>query len=163
MQLSYQKFDLPLRHVFTISRGSMSVQPTLIVQLKIGEAYGYGEATTNSFYGATIEKMSASLESVRSLIEGTILDDPLDLIAFLARKLPGQEFALSATIFGQAVHSVIDVRVSDEDLAARMRRAGFGEVSIRDIAPTLEDVFVTLTEQEAQRRGEGGGPVPSKA
>ena len=33
MQLTYQKFDLPLKHVFTISRGSMAVQETLIVQL----------------------------------------------------------------------------------------------------------------------------------
>ena len=31
MQLTYQKFDLPLRHVFTISRGSTAVQETLIV------------------------------------------------------------------------------------------------------------------------------------
>jgi hypothetical protein len=68
VQLSYQKFDLPLRHTFTISRGSTAVQTTLVVQLAAGEAYGYGEATTNSYYGATIENMSASLESVRSLV-----------------------------------------------------------------------------------------------
>ena len=33
MKLTYQKFDLPLKHVFTISRGSVAVQETLIVQL----------------------------------------------------------------------------------------------------------------------------------
>ncbi len=36
MKLSYKKFDLPLRHVFTISRGSVTVQETLIVQLESG-------------------------------------------------------------------------------------------------------------------------------
>ena len=77
--------------------------------------------------------------------------------------LTGQDFAFSATIFGQSVHSVVDAGVADDEIAARMRRAGFGEVHIRDIGPSLEDVFVTLTEQEAERRGEGGGPVPSKA
>lgn len=96
MRLTYKQFDLPLRHVFTISRGSMSVQPTMVVQLSIQGMHGYGEATTNSYYGATIEKMSASFESVRSFLEGSLLNDPLELIAELARRLPGQEFALSA-------------------------------------------------------------------
>ncbi len=104
MRLAYQQFDLPLKHVFTISRGSTSVQSTLVVQLSVKNVHGYGEATTNSFYGATIENMSASLESVRSLIEGTLLDDPLALIATLARELPGQEFALSA--LDQAIHDL---------------------------------------------------------
>jgi len=104
VQLAYQQFDLPLRHVFTISRGSTAVQSTLVVQLSVGDVHGYGEATTNSFYGATIESMSASLESVRSLVEGALLKDPLELIAALARKLPGQEFALSA--LDQAIHDL---------------------------------------------------------
>jgi L-alanine-DL-glutamate epimerase-like enolase superfamily enzyme len=104
VQLTYQQFDLPLKHVFTISRGSVSVQPTMVVQLSIGNIHGYGEATTNSFYNATIEKMSASFESVRSFVEGSLLDDPLELIAGLARRLPGQEFALSA--LDQAVHDL---------------------------------------------------------
>jgi len=96
LRLTYKHFDLPLRHVFTISRGSTSVQPTIVVQLSIQNVHGYGEATTNSYYGATIEKMSASFESVRSFLEGSLLNDPLELIAELARRLPGQEFALSA-------------------------------------------------------------------
>lgn len=104
MQLSYKQFDLPLRHVFTISRGSTAVQTTLIVQLSIEDVHGYGEATTNSFYGATIENMSRSLESIRSLVEGALLDDPLKLIAALTRELPGQEFALSA--LDQAIHDL---------------------------------------------------------
>lgn len=104
MRLLYRQFDLPLRHVFTISRGSTTVQSTLVVQLSIEEVHGYGEATTNEFYGATIESMSAALESVRSLVEGAILNDPLALIEALTRELPGQEFALSA--LDQAIHDL---------------------------------------------------------
>lgn len=104
MRLLYQQFDLPLRHVFTISRGSTVVQPTLIVQLSINDVHGYGEATTNAFYGATIENMVAAFESVRSIVEGAILNDPLDLIGALARELPGQEFALAA--LDQAIHDL---------------------------------------------------------
>jgi L-Ala-D/L-Glu epimerase len=96
MQLTYQQFDLPLRHVFTISRGSVAVQETLIVQLSQDGQHGYGESTTNRFYGATIESMSTAIESVRAEIEHDALDDPPRLIALLATKLRGQEFALNA-------------------------------------------------------------------
>jgi L-Ala-D/L-Glu epimerase len=104
MNLSYQKFDLPLRHVFTISRGSVAVQETLIVQLASGGQYGYGEATTNSYYGATIENMSAAIESVRSLVERDAANDPPPLVASLTEKLRGREFALSA--LDQAIHDL---------------------------------------------------------
>ncbi|MEO7330047.1 MAG: ABC transporter ATP-binding protein, partial [Minicystis sp.] len=74
-----------------------------------------------------------------------------------------QEFAVSATIFGQAVHSVVNGRMGDDELMARMREAGFSGLGVRDIAPTLEDVFVTLTEDAARERGEAGAPASSKA
>jgi len=77
--------------------------------------------------------------------------------------LGAQDFTVSATIFGQAVHSVVSGRVSDDELLDRLRRAGFSGLSIRDIAPTLEDVFVTLTEDAAAQRGEAGAPSSSKA
>jgi L-alanine-DL-glutamate epimerase-like enolase superfamily enzyme len=96
MQLTYQKFDLPLKHVFTISRGSVRVQETLVVQLSQDGLHGYGESTTNTFYGATIDNMTAAIESVRAEIEGSSLDDPLRLIGAIAAKLVGREFALNA-------------------------------------------------------------------
>ena len=65
MQLRLHSFDLPLRHVFTIARESITVQPTLIVELEEDGIHGYGEATTNRYYGATLENMTAALETVR--------------------------------------------------------------------------------------------------
>lgn len=93
MQLTYQKFDLPLKHVFTISRGSVAVQETLVVQVAAGGQHGYGESTTNSFYGATIPNMTAAIESVRQLVETGSPDDPLKLIAAIAERLPNEKFA----------------------------------------------------------------------
>jgi ABC-type multidrug transport system ATPase subunit len=66
--------------------------------------------------------------------------------------LQAQPFCESATIFGQSVHAVIDQEVGDEDLVRAMGKAGFADVSLRAIAPSLEDVFVTLTERAAKAR-----------
>lgn len=107
MQLSYKKFDLPLKHVFTISRGSVAVQETLIVQLAADGQFGYGESTTNSFYGATIPNMTAAIESVRSLVESESPGEPVELIAAVAEKLPKEviaKFALNA--LDQAIHDL---------------------------------------------------------
>jgi L-alanine-DL-glutamate epimerase-like enolase superfamily enzyme len=107
MQLNYRKFDLPLKHVFTISRGSTAVQETLIVELAADGHFGYGEATTNSFYGATIENMSAAIEGIRTLVEADSCDEPLRLIAVLDTALPKEtysKFALSA--LDQAIHDL---------------------------------------------------------
>ncbi|HEX5472555.1 MAG TPA: dipeptide epimerase [Lacipirellulaceae bacterium] len=107
MLLTYKKFDLPLKHVFTISRSSVSVQETLIVQMAEGGKYGYGEATTNSFYGATIANMSSVIESVRPVIEGGSADGPLQLIDQVARKLPRERYAKFAlNAIDQAIHDL---------------------------------------------------------
>jgi L-alanine-DL-glutamate epimerase-like enolase superfamily enzyme len=107
MQLSYRKFDLPLRHVFTISRGSVSVQETLVVQLAANGKYGYGESTTNSFYGATIPNMSSAIESVRSVVEQGSMEGPLQLIDQVARKLPKERYAKFAlNAIDQAIHDL---------------------------------------------------------
>jgi drug efflux transport system ATP-binding protein len=69
-----------------------------------------------------------------------------------------QPFCEDATIFGQSVHAVIDATWTDEALLDAMRAAGFAQAQVREIGPSLEDVFVTLTQEEARARGE---PVSS--
>jgi ABC-type multidrug transport system ATPase subunit len=66
--------------------------------------------------------------------------------------LTAQPFCEGSTIFGQAVHAVIRREVSDADLIARLGEAGFPGAFVREISPSLEDVFVTLTEQAARAR-----------
>jgi ABC-type multidrug transport system ATPase subunit len=69
--------------------------------------------------------------------------------------LQKQPYCAGATIFGQAVHAVIDRGVTDDEIDDRLKNAGFTQASFREIAPTLEDVFVTLTEDaSAARRNE---------
>jgi ABC-type multidrug transport system ATPase subunit len=63
-----------------------------------------------------------------------------------------ESYVEAATLFGQSVHAVVAANVTDDELLARMHAAGFARASVRAIEPSLEDVFVTLTEQEAAGR-----------
>lgn len=61
------------------------------------------------------------------------------------RNIPGVR---DATLFGDTIHLLVDDQVSDEQLA---EIPGEDEVGLRPIEPSLEDVFVTLSRQEAER------------
>ena len=65
MELKLHAFDLPLKHTFTISRESITSQPTLVVELSQDGHSGYGEATSNKYYGFTVERMARALDSLR--------------------------------------------------------------------------------------------------
>jgi L-alanine-DL-glutamate epimerase-like enolase superfamily enzyme len=104
MQLNLHRFDLPLKHEFTISRGSMRVQPTLIVELEEDGHHGFGEATTNSYYRVTLESMSAALDTIRPLLADVSWNEPADLWSQVAPHLVAQSFALCA--FDQAAHDL---------------------------------------------------------
>ena len=67
--------------------------------------------------------------------------------------LRGQPWCMGATIFGQAVHATIDHHVTGDQLAAALAAAGFAGAELRDIVPSLEDVFVALTEQATRATG----------
>ncbi|WP_111668824.1 dipeptide epimerase [Algoriphagus litoralis] len=79
MQLSYQVFDLPLKHTFTIAHQSRDIQDTLIVKLESDGVVGLGESTTNPFYGITIENMVACLERFRTEVESGAWNTPEEL------------------------------------------------------------------------------------
>ncbi len=96
MQILFHPYDLELKHTFTIAHDSRDVQPTLIVELRDGAFSGFGEATSNPYYGVTIEKMIASLESVRSIIEQDPLTSPEALWAKVNPNLATNSFAQCA-------------------------------------------------------------------
>ena len=69
--------------------------------------------------------------------------------------LSSQPFLRSATIFGQAVHALVDGSVQDQTIVDALHGAGFPRAQVREIAPSLEDVFVSLTETSAARAAKG--------
>ena len=64
--------------------------------------------------------------------------------------LQGHPACAGATIFGQAVHAVIDQSLDDDALLRELKKQGFVDVQLRTIAPSLEDVFVELTDEESR-------------
>ncbi len=70
--------------------------------------------------------------------------------------LRGEAFCRGATIFGQAVHALVDKTVQQKDLVARLKKGGFGDAKARPMTASLEDVFVTLTERAAEDRAQKG-------
>ena len=104
MKLSLHRFDLPLRHTFTISRESTDLQPTVIVELEADGYRGFGEATANSYYGVTQDSLCATLESLREPIEQSRWDTPGELWRQLDPLLQNQRFAQCA--LDQAAHDL---------------------------------------------------------
>ena len=58
-------------------------------------------------------------------------------------------YVREATIFGRAIHLLIDRSAGNDQLLSDLSPCGCGQASIRSVRPSLEDVFVTLTRQEA--------------
>src|SRR6267154_234436 len=61
------------------------------------------------------------------------------------RHLPGVR---TATVFGQSMHLLVDKTTTEDLRRQKLRKAGISQADIRPIAPSLEDVFVALTNQQ---------------
>ena len=61
----------------------------------------------------------------------------------------------SATVFGQSMHLLVDESVRHEDIEAKLRSVGISHFDVHEIGPSLEDVFVTLSEKHAGKQGNG--------
>ena len=96
LRLQTHQYRLPLKHPFAISRSTISEQPTLIVELTDGQHRGFGEATTNDYYGMTMERMVRAIDSLRGLVESIEQLDPPALWRRADEQLRDEPFALCA-------------------------------------------------------------------
>src|SRR5258707_9686772 len=70
------------------------------------------------------------------------------------RHLPGVR---TATVFGQSMHLLLDKGTSEDFIRGELAKAGIPQVDIRPIGPSLEDVFVALTN-ERETTARNGAP-----
>jgi ABC-type multidrug transport system ATPase subunit len=65
------------------------------------------------------------------------------------RRVPGVR---SATVFGQSMHLLVEDSVGEQAIHQRLAEVNIQGADIRPIAPSLEDVFVTLTAKQQEER-----------
>ena len=96
MKVQYWPYNLKFRHPFTISKGTKTHQPTLIVELEYFGIKGYGEAPAIAYYNIPIEKMIEDLESKKALVEKFAFMDPERYWHYLHHLFPGNSFLVCA-------------------------------------------------------------------
>ncbi len=98
LQLELHEVELPLEHPFTIARGTVTMQRSLIAELREEGQSGYGEAPATEYYGASVENVREALEGVRGLVEAQSLvtSDPEALLPEWRAALAEHPFALCA-------------------------------------------------------------------
>ena len=110
MIVKYYSVNSPFRHPFTISKGTKTHQPALIVELEHMGIKGYGEAPAIAYYKIPVEKMIEDLIAKKPYIEKFALTDPERYWHFLHHLFPANPFLVCA------------LDMAGWDLFAKMRR-----------------------------------------
>ncbi|HET9747367.1 MAG TPA: dipeptide epimerase [Chitinophagaceae bacterium] len=96
MKVHCHKFNLPFRYPFTISRGTKTHQPTLIVELEHFGLKGYGEAPAIKYYDITVEQMIDELEKKKQFVEKFAFTEPDRYWHYLHHLFPDNPFLVCA-------------------------------------------------------------------
>ena len=96
MKVAYKAINLPFRYPFTISKGTKTHQPSLIVQLENRGVVGYGEAPAITYYNIPVEKMIADLEQKKQFVEKFAFTEPERYWHYLHHLFPQNNFLVCA-------------------------------------------------------------------
>jgi ABC-2 type transport system ATP-binding protein len=93
---------------------------------------------------AALDAPAALQDGLRGRSVAVDCDDP----ARAAAALRGQAGVRSAALFGRALHITLDRAESLRELRVALRDAGIAVDAVRDLDPSLEDVFIDLTSDD---------------
>ena len=96
MKITHRTYNLKLKHPFTISRETHTIQPSLIVELQSDGYIGFGEATSNPYYKITVDSMKRNLEKIIPFIESVTNETPEEFWQKAYVFLKNDMFALCA-------------------------------------------------------------------
>lgn len=96
MNLIIRSYKLQLKHPFTISRGTRTEIPSMIVELQENGFSGFGEATANPYYNTSVEQFEKELTEKREIIEITSTKTPEEYWDYLLPHFKNNLFLLCA-------------------------------------------------------------------
>jgi L-alanine-DL-glutamate epimerase-like enolase superfamily enzyme len=96
MKLIIRTYKLKLKHPFTISRGTRTEIPSIIVELQENNFSGFGEATANPYYNTTVEQFEQELIEKRGIIEIVYVRTPEEFWSYLFPYFSKNMFLLCA-------------------------------------------------------------------
>jgi L-alanine-DL-glutamate epimerase-like enolase superfamily enzyme len=96
MKLQHYSCNLKFRHPFTISIGTKTHQPALVVSLEHLGHIGYGEAPAISYYNITVDKMLQDLERKKLFVEKFAFTEPERYWHYLHHLFPNNPFLVCA-------------------------------------------------------------------
>jgi len=96
LKVSYFPYNLRFHHPFTISKGTKTHQPTLIIELEHFGIKGYGEAPAIAYYNIPVEKMIEDLEKKKTFIEKFAFTEPDRYWHYLHHLFPQNSFLVCA-------------------------------------------------------------------
>ena len=96
MKLIIRTYKLQLKHPFTISRGTRTEIPSIIVELQENEFSGFGEATANPYYNTFVEQFEEELLEKRVIIENISDKTPKEYWDYLYPYFKNNMFLLCA-------------------------------------------------------------------
>jgi L-alanine-DL-glutamate epimerase-like enolase superfamily enzyme len=96
MRVAYISTNLPFEYPFTISRGTKTHQPSLVVALEHRGIIGFGEAPAITYYNISVEKMAEDLERKKSMVEKFAFTTPDRYWHYLHHLYPANPFLVSA-------------------------------------------------------------------
>jgi L-alanine-DL-glutamate epimerase-like enolase superfamily enzyme len=96
MNVKYKAYNLLFKHPFTISRGTKTHQPTLIIELEHFGIKAYGEAPAISYYDIPVEKMIEDLEAKKKMLEKFSFTEPDRFWHYCHHMFPKNSFLVCA-------------------------------------------------------------------
>ncbi|HEY5391566.1 MAG TPA: dipeptide epimerase [Hanamia sp.] len=137
MNLKYKKINLPFKHPFTISKGTKTHQPSLLVELEFFGIKGYGEAPAIAYYNIPVEKMIEDIEAKKKMIEKFSFTEPDRYWHYLHHLIPGDPFLICA------------LDIAAWDIYGKMKRKQLHELWQLDISKNpLTDITIGIDTVE---------------
>ncbi len=96
MKVYLRELELPFRHPFTISKGTKTTQPDLLVGLEWKGKWGFGEAPAISYYHTTTAGMAETLSQKKAQVESFAMTSPERFWHFLHHLFPNDPFLVCA-------------------------------------------------------------------